>query len=129
MMNRGGPFERPDAKPEDKRGPVASVYQPQTGRQPLAGAPRGKPEKSASQPAAQMPKARSSEEPGGSKPIVGPNIWLKGVEITNCDTLVVEEGGEVEGDVTALNASPSQPASIASGASAPKPLTTSDQRH
>jgi cytoskeletal protein CcmA (bactofilin family) len=28
--------------------------------------------------------------PGGSKLIVGPNIKLKGVEITDCDTLVVE---------------------------------------
>jgi cytoskeletal protein CcmA (bactofilin family) len=29
-------------------------------------------------------------EPGGSKLTVGPNIKLKGVEITDCDTLVVE---------------------------------------
>ena len=35
-----------------------------------------------------------SEEPGGSKLIVGPNIKLKGVEIDDCDTLVVE--GRVE---------------------------------
>jgi cytoskeletal protein CcmA (bactofilin family) len=35
-----------------------------------------------------------SEEPRGSKLIVGPNIKLKGVEITDCDTLVVE--GRVE---------------------------------
>ena len=28
--------------------------------------------------------------PGGSKLTVGPNIKLKGVEITDCDTLVVE---------------------------------------
>ncbi|MCU0804793.1 MAG: polymer-forming cytoskeletal protein [Burkholderiales bacterium] len=34
------------------------------------------------------------EEPKGSKLIVGPNIKLKGVEITDCDTLVVE--GRVE---------------------------------
>jgi cytoskeletal protein CcmA (bactofilin family) len=32
--------------------------------------------------------------PGGSQLIVGPNIKLKGVEITDCDTLVVE--GHVE---------------------------------
>lgn len=38
-----------------------------------------------------VPKA---EEPGGSKLIVGPNIKLKGVEIDDCDTLVVE--GRVE---------------------------------
>ena len=38
------------------------------------------------------PAARSDE--GGSKLIVGPNIKLKGVEIHDCDTLVVE--GRVE---------------------------------
>jgi len=38
-------------------------------------------------PAAQVP-------PGGSKLTVGPNIKLKGVEITDCDTLFVE--GTVE---------------------------------
>ena len=35
-----------------------------------------------------------TEDPGGSKLIVGPNIKLKGVEIDDCDTLVVE--GRVE---------------------------------
>ena len=35
-----------------------------------------------------------AEEHGGSKLIVGPNIKLKGVEIHDCDTLVVE--GRVE---------------------------------
>lgn len=34
------------------------------------------------------------EDPAGSKLIVGPNIKLKGVEIDDCDTLVVE--GRVE---------------------------------
>lgn len=39
--------------------------------------------------------AQSTSTPeGGSKLIVGPNIKLKGVEITDCDTLVVE--GRVE---------------------------------
>ena len=32
----------------------------------------------------------STEQEGGSKLTVGPNIKLKGVEITDCDTLVVE---------------------------------------
>ena len=36
----------------------------------------------------------SASESGGSKLTVGPNIKLKGVEITDCDTLVVE--GTVE---------------------------------
>ena len=37
---------------------------------------------------------RAEENPAGSKLIVGPNIKLKGVEIDDCDTLVVE--GRVE---------------------------------
>lgn len=41
--------------------------------------------------------AVSSTNEGGSKLIVGPNIKLKGVEITDCDTLVVE--GRVEATI------------------------------
>jgi cytoskeletal protein CcmA (bactofilin family) len=40
------------------------------------------------------PAAARQEEPAGSKLIVGANIKLKGVEIDDCDTLVVE--GRVE---------------------------------
>ncbi len=40
------------------------------------------------------PAPKSSGKPEGSQLIVGPNIKLKGVEITDCDTLVVE--GHVE---------------------------------
>ena len=40
-------------------------------------------------PAPQTASAADQEE-GGSKLIVGPNIKLKGVEITDCDTIVVE---------------------------------------
>ncbi len=52
----------------------------------VPGAPRAAP------PEQHPPAARSEE--GGSKLIVGPNIKLKGVEIHDCDTLVVE--GRVE---------------------------------
>jgi cytoskeletal protein CcmA (bactofilin family) len=45
-----------------------------------------------SAPATQSTTSSGSE--GGSRLIVGPNIKLKGVEITDCDTLVVE--GTVE---------------------------------
>jgi cytoskeletal protein CcmA (bactofilin family) len=41
--------------------------------------------------------AMSSTNETGSKLIVGPNIKLKGVEITDCDTLVVE--GKVEATI------------------------------
>ena len=40
------------------------------------------------------PSASTTTPEGGSKLTVGPNIKLKGVEITDCDTLVVE--GTVE---------------------------------
>jgi cytoskeletal protein CcmA (bactofilin family) len=43
---------------------------------------------------AQQAQAPRVEEPAGSRLIVGPDIKLKGVEITDCDTLVVE--GRVE---------------------------------
>ncbi|HSV48094.1 MAG TPA: polymer-forming cytoskeletal protein, partial [Ramlibacter sp.] len=49
-------------------------------------------------PAAATPQATAATSPpvkeGESKLTVGPNIKLKGVEITDCDTLVVE--GSVE---------------------------------
>ncbi|MFZ3159076.1 MAG: polymer-forming cytoskeletal protein [Rhodoferax sp.] len=41
-------------------------------------------------PAVVAPNAGAAGPTGGSKLIVGPNIKLKGVEITDCDTLVVE---------------------------------------
>ena len=44
--------------------------------------------------AAPATAATSTAKEGGSKLTVGPNIKLKGVEITDCDTLVVE--GRVE---------------------------------
>ncbi|WP_019141480.1 bactofilin family protein [Noviherbaspirillum massiliense] len=46
-------------------------------------------------PSTDTPVATANE--GGSKLIVGPNIKLKGVEITDCDTLVVE--GRVEATI------------------------------
>lgn len=48
-------------------------------------------------PAATTETVSSSTNEGGSKLIVGPNIKLKGVEITDCDTLVVE--GRVEATI------------------------------
>lgn len=47
-------------------------------------------------PSTPTPTSSSTAE-GGSKLIVGPNIKLKGVEITDCDTLVVE--GRVEATI------------------------------
>ena len=52
------------------------------------------PRPAAAAPAATPEPAPRAEEASGSKLIVGPNIKLKGVEIHDCDTLVVE--GRVE---------------------------------
>ena len=78
----------------DTRVPQAPQV-PQVPQQPPASAlpptpPRAAPAAAASAPAVPEPRA----EEGGSKLIVGPNIKLKGVEIDDCDTLVVE--GRVE---------------------------------
>jgi cytoskeletal protein CcmA (bactofilin family) len=54
--------------------------------------PARSPQNLASTPVGEAPRA--AEETAGSKLIVGPNIKLKGVEIDDCDTLVVE--GRVE---------------------------------
>lgn len=61
----------------------------------LSGAARPQIEPKAEVRVAEAPKAASRvDEPTGSRLIVGPDITLKGVEISNCDTLVVE--GRVE---------------------------------
>ena len=57
----------------------------------VPGAPASRPAAGA---AGSSPAAFAEQESGGSKLTVGPNIKLKGVEITDCDTLVVE--GTVE---------------------------------
>lgn len=58
-----------------------------SGSAPAVGAPAGG-------LTGQKPQASSVGDSSGSKLTVGPNIKLKGVEITDCDTLVVE--GTVE---------------------------------
>jgi cytoskeletal protein CcmA (bactofilin family) len=61
---------------------------------PVTSAPSTAPaEARAAEPVPPVP-APDATAPGGSKLTVGPNIKLKGVEITDCDTLVVE--GTVE---------------------------------
>ena len=60
-----------------------------------AARPAAAPEDAAQrQPLAHAPQRAKEDELAGSKLIVGPDIKLKGVEITDCDTLVVE--GRVE---------------------------------
>jgi cytoskeletal protein CcmA (bactofilin family) len=79
---------------EVPRGPAAAVAggaQSHAPSQPLAAVPRPAPAAAVPHPA-ETP--HRGEEGAGSRLIVGPNIKLKGVEIDDCDTLVVE--GRVE---------------------------------
>ena len=55
----------------------------------LSGAPVN-PSSLTAQQGGLAPSASPAAKEGGSKLTVGPNIKLKGVEITDCDTLVVE---------------------------------------
>jgi len=84
-------FGKRDLRPGEAR-PVPAANSPHATPAIVPSAPRGAPASVAAEPAAEAP-ARV-EEAGGSKLIVGPNIKLKGVEIHDCDTLVVE--GRVE---------------------------------
>jgi cytoskeletal protein CcmA (bactofilin family) len=83
-------FARRDPRAPAPSAPHASL-QPALVARPVAAAPAPAP----TPPTASAPaEAARAEEAGGSKLIVGPNIKLKGVEIDDCDTLVVE--GRVE---------------------------------
>ncbi|HSN19473.1 MAG TPA: polymer-forming cytoskeletal protein [Usitatibacter sp.] len=71
---------------------VPGPAQPVAANSPSVGpAPAPAAQRAAAAPAETHPRG---EEAAGSKLIVGPNIKLKGVEIHDCDTLVVE--GRVE---------------------------------
>ena len=94
-----GPFFGKRDEPTTPRGPGSS---PLTGTSALGSAgaagaqPFAAPSAAASPAVASTPTsgAPASTTESGAKLIVGPNIKLKGVEITDCDTLVVE--GTVE---------------------------------
>lgn len=94
MFNRDGIFSKKDEPLRKDTKPVNLT--------PGLASSSTSPARSASEPArtetaapAEPAKAtQAAEEPRGSRLIVGPDIKLKGVEITDCDTLVVE--GRVE---------------------------------
>jgi cytoskeletal protein CcmA (bactofilin family) len=97
MFNRDGIFSnkkeeptRKDVKPVNLTPGLASspAAAPRPGPAPEYSKPEPAPAPEAARPSS------PSEEGRGSKLIVGPDIKLKGVEITDCDTLVVE--GRVE---------------------------------
>ena len=75
---------RPSTQPQTHPAQAAAQPAPSPAARPLP----------SSAPNDPVAAPRAAEEPGGSKLIVGPNIKLKGVEIEDCDTLVVE--GRIE---------------------------------
>jgi len=93
MLNKPGLFGQNDRYRRDSRGLEPATPTP-------AESPRSDP---APAPAPETPKAEAvkpkSEEIKGSRLTVGPDIKLKGAEITDCDTLVVE--GRVEASMDA----------------------------
>jgi cytoskeletal protein CcmA (bactofilin family) len=99
MFNRDGIFGKKDetgrAEPRtDTRGAVN--ISPGAGTNPLPQRPVSetpRPDLRFADPGAARAAAKP-DEPSGSRLIVGPDIKLRGVEITDCDTLVVE--GRVE---------------------------------
>ncbi len=88
-------FARRDPPHPSREGPSPSTPSypphPSAAAAPAPTAVRAAPPVTAPVTAPEPPVARTEE---GSKLIVGPNIKLKGVEIDDCDTLVVE--GRVE---------------------------------
>ncbi|MCB2070127.1 MAG: polymer-forming cytoskeletal protein, partial [Ottowia sp.] len=97
-MALNGPFfGKRDAEPTPPARPPAASGLGGTSSLGSAGANAGaQPFSAPVTPAASRvaPATPAEPEAGGAKLTVGPNIKLKGVEITDCDTLVVE--GTVE---------------------------------
>jgi len=79
---------------------------PFTGRTPAAPAPQA-PERVAAPAPAPAPQADAAKAgKGEAKLIVGPDIKMKGVEITDCDTLAVEGRIEATLDARVLQIAP-----------------------
>jgi len=90
MRYSDGLFGRKEVPRSPVPAPAGGAH-PHAPAQPLAAVPRPATAAAVPGPAEATPRA---EEAAGSRLIVGPNIKLKGVEIDDCDTLVVE--GRVE---------------------------------
>jgi len=90
MFNRDGVFSKKDE--QRQRDAKAVNVTPGLHTPPAGNAPSEAPK--ADNPVTEIKPQVRTEEGKGSKLIVGPDIKLKGAEITDCDTLVVE--GRVE---------------------------------
>ena len=83
------------ARRDTARNPRDAAALPVAANSPTnAAATPVRPVAAAAGPATPPPSVAHAREEGGSKLIVGPNIKLRGVEIDDCDTLIVE--GRVE---------------------------------
>ena len=94
MFNKEPLFSKrdPNARPVDRQANLTPDVNAALARTPAPAQPYSKqPESALATPPA---PSVDVEDSAGSKLIVGPDIKLKGVEITDCDTLVVE--GRVE---------------------------------
>jgi cytoskeletal protein CcmA (bactofilin family) len=92
MLNKPGLFGQNDRYRRDSRGLEPAAPPPgESARSDPAPTPAPEPARSEGKP--------KTEEPKGSRLTVGPDIKLKGAEITDCDTLVVE--GRVEASMDA----------------------------
>jgi cytoskeletal protein CcmA (bactofilin family) len=99
MFNRDGIFGKKEGNVRnDSRGNVNVT--PGLGPAPAKPLPEAPPERQAQDAAKAAPR---TDEGKGSKLIVGPDIKLKGVEITDCDTLVVEGRVEASMDSRVIN--------------------------
>jgi cytoskeletal protein CcmA (bactofilin family) len=96
MFNRDGIFGKKDETPARGNEPrPVNVTPGLSGGGPVTRPQGAEPSKQPEVRYAEPPKSAPREEQTtGSRLIVGPDIKLKGVEITDCDTLVVE--GRVE---------------------------------
>jgi cytoskeletal protein CcmA (bactofilin family) len=82
--------KRESELPKPLTGGVAAPRYGASPTMPTGQAPQASPAPADTFNAAAGPKSPGTAPEGGSKLTVGPNIKLKGVEITDCDTLVVE---------------------------------------
>jgi cytoskeletal protein CcmA (bactofilin family) len=97
MFNRDALFGKKDEPQRNEPRTTVNVTPGlgvNAGTRPQATTDQGRSDLRLPEAAKAQPQQARAEEPTGSRLIVGPDIKLRGVEITDCDTLVVE--GRVE---------------------------------
>ena len=125
MLNFNRNDRAGDARPNDKglakpgaaAAPAATPSTAAIGRYVTPGAPASASAPPPAAPVAAPPKAEPAEAPsgaaaptGGSRLIVGRNVKLKGVEISDCEMVVVE--GQVEASVASKGMQIAKPGTL-----------------